>query len=76
MIFAAIPRPATLPPLGGPRGLACVSRGGTTEAVSVREGGGAMAAPEAIEEQSPSVSLALFPKRPKALSALPFQANM
>ena len=55
MILAAMPSPARLPP---PWGVAILGGGsiGAGEEVSVREGGGAMAAPEAVEKQSPQIS--------------------
>ena len=55
MIFAAMPSPCELaPPWGGP----FLGGGGSICGleVSVREGGGAMAAPEAVEKQSPQIS--------------------
>ena len=55
MIFAAMPSPCELtPPWGGP----LLGVGGSICGldVSVREGGGAMAAPEAVEKQSPQIS--------------------
>ena len=59
MIFAAIPRPARLPP--PPCGVAIFAGGsmGVGEELSVREGGGAMAAPVAVEKQSPQISWSL-----------------
>ena len=57
MIFAAMPSPASFPPPWAPFLGGGVSDGdGVGLDVSVREGGGAMAAPEAVEKQSPKIS--------------------
>jgi hypothetical protein len=56
MILAAMPNPAKLPPpCAGADILADGSLGGLEE-LSVREGGGAMAAPMAVEKQIPQIS--------------------
>jgi len=60
MILAAMPRPAKLPPpaAAAPSGTAATLAGGSegVAEVSVREGGGAIAAPVAVEKQSRLVS--------------------
>lgn len=60
MILAAMPRPAKLPPptAPGPRETAATLAGGSegVAVFSVREGGGAIAAPVAVEKQSRHIS--------------------
>ncbi len=68
MILAAMPSPARLPPpLGGAAIFAGGSEGAGAE-ISVREGGGAIAAPVAVEKQSPLISWSLVLSGTESLS--------